>query len=72
MSAAVKTVARVSSNEGSKCAICSQWIDGSNDFTAGVNHYLQQHGATVLHVGQEDIPSDDGKPWATTVAVIGM
>lgn len=71
MNAKVKAVARVSLNEGSKCAFCSHWIDGSKDFAAGVNHYLQNHGCTVLHVGQEDVPADDGRPWATTVALLG-
>lgn len=63
-------VARVSSNELSGCSFCSHSIDGTMNFAAAVNHYLTEHGCTLLHVGQEDVPGDDGKPWATTVAVL--
>lgn len=67
----IKTVARVSSNESSRCCFCSHPIDGTLDFAAGVNHYLMAHGCKLLHLGQEDVPDDQHKPWATTVAFLG-
>jgi hypothetical protein len=36
-----------------------------------INHYIQQHGYKVLHVGTETVHDDEGKPWHTTVAVLG-
>ncbi|RSZ57797.1 hypothetical protein HF313_24670 [Massilia atriviolacea] len=67
----IAAVARVSSNEMSGCSFCSHSIDGTMDFAAGVNHYLTAHACTLLHVGQEDVAGRDGKPWATTVALLG-
>jgi len=35
-----------------------------------INHLLN-HGYKLLHVGQETITDSDGKPWHTTVAILG-
>jgi hypothetical protein len=32
---------------------------------------LQQHGYELLHVGQKTVQDSNGKPWQTTVAVLG-
>lgn len=70
MNKATDGIARVSSNESGQCRFCSHPIDGTLDFAAGINHYLTAHGCKVLHVGQEDVPDDQHKPWATTVAIL--
>jgi len=70
MNKAISSVARVSSLESSRCSFCSHPIDGTLDFAAGVNHYLTAHGCKILHVGQEDVPDDQNKPWASTVAIL--
>lgn len=71
MTKVINAVARVSSLESSRCKFCSHPIDGTLDFAAGVNHYLTEHGCTILHVGQEDVPDDQNKAWASTVAILG-
>jgi len=35
-----------------------------------INHLLK-HGYKLLHVGQETTTDPDGKPWHTTVAILG-
>lgn len=71
MNKTIKAVARVSSLESSRCNFCSHPIDGTVNFEASVNHYLTVHGCKILHVGQEDVPDDQNKPWASTVAILG-
>ena len=41
------------------------------DFEVKVNHYLQEHGYKLLHVGQETSNDMDGNPWQETVAILG-
>ncbi|BBB66377.1 hypothetical protein UNDYM_2124 [Undibacterium sp. YM2] len=41
-------------------------------FDANVNHYIQDHGYKVLHIGQESTPDSEGKPYHSTVAVLAV
>ncbi|HDY7982788.1 hypothetical protein [Vibrio vulnificus] len=41
-----------------------------DDFEANVNHYIEQHGYKLLHVGQESTTDNEGKPYHSTVAVL--
>jgi hypothetical protein len=50
--------------------ICGQPVGGEH-FQDAINHYLTKHGYSLLHVGSETIHGLDGKPWHTTVAVLG-
>lgn len=61
----------MSSNFGTGCKHCEAFIDGSNRFDDSVNHYLENHGYQLLHVGQQTIRDDDGHPCHTTVAIVG-
>lgn len=63
-------VVTVSTNIGSKCTECDYWVDGSQKFDEGVNHYVQEHGYKLLHVGSESSHGDNGI-WNSTVAVLG-
>ncbi|MCL6237098.1 hypothetical protein M5F66_01850 [Acinetobacter sp. ANC 5033] len=60
----------ISTNLGTACKECEQWIDGSKDFEGSVNHYLIKHSYKIEHIGSETIEGSDGKPWLTTVAVL--
>ena len=61
----------VNSSVGQGCALCSEWLDGSENFMKAVRHLQDVHGLTCLHVGQETTNSSDGSPWHSTVAVFG-
>jgi hypothetical protein len=57
------------------CEHCSQMV-GSHESSVGelaasINHYVQEHGYQLLHVGQETTRDENGKPWQFTVAVMG-
>jgi len=63
-------IIRVSSNEGSRCPLCSTFLDGSGDFTKAVNHLITVHQCEVRHIGTETVGDDKGQPWHTTVAIL--
>jgi hypothetical protein len=72
MPTASQIIVRVSSNEMRQCPLCRNAdLDGIKGFEAACNHLLQGHKLKRLHVGQETINDQDGKPWHTTVAVFG-
>jgi hypothetical protein len=72
-SAGVKRTVELSSNIGRGCDHCSELVGfSSDDGVAGsINHYISEHGYRLLHVGSQTIHGSDGKPWHTTVAVLG-
>jgi hypothetical protein len=68
----VKYLVRLSTNEYGACAECDQWSAGPRySVTDHANHYVQEHGYQILHVGQETSHDDEGKPWQATVIVVG-
>jgi len=67
----VGKVVEVSTNIGSGCADCGTWLDGSEKFSESINHYIQQHGYRLLHVGGDTTHGNDGTPWHNTLAVLG-
>lgn len=68
----IRHVVEVSSNIGRGCEHCtSAVILGIEKFTEGINHYIHKHGYQLLHVGQQTTHDSDGKPWHTTVAILG-
>ena len=66
----VQHVVQISTNIGTGCEHCSTSI-GLEEFAQSVNHYIEQHGYKLLHIGQETGTDMDGKPWHNTVAVLG-
>jgi len=48
-------------------SVVSDWYDLGNR----IQHYLD-HGYKLLHVGSETSHDDEGKPWHSTVAVVGL
>lgn len=72
MSAEVKAIIHVTTYMSTGCPFyCrdSGMIGGEN-FQAGVNHLLNRHGCTLLHVGSET-QSSDGGAWLASVATLG-
>lgn len=68
-------VVHISTNIGKTCEHCTEWIGanpGSDHRLAdSINHYIEAHGYRLLHVGSETSHGMDGKPWHSTVAVVG-
>ena len=52
------------------CEVCSTQID-LDQIVGTINHYIEQHGYNLLHVGTETSRDLDGIPWLSTVAVLG-
>ena len=68
-----KRTTTVSSNIGRGCEHCGEWVgaDDSGDIGASINHYIGQHGYRLLHVGSQTSHDAEGKPWHSTVAILG-
>lgn len=66
----VQHVVYITTNVGTGCEHCSEQI-GLDRLPESVNHYIGQHGYKLLHVGAETSHGSDGKPWHSTVAVLG-
>ena len=60
----------ISTNLGTACKECPEFIDGTQDFEGSVNHYLHEHNYKIAHIGTETIEGSNGEPWHTTVAVL--
>lgn len=63
-------VVQISSDIGENCEHCQERI-GLERFAESVNHYLDKHGYKLLHVGTQTGLDADGKPWQSTIAVVG-
>ena len=65
-----KTV-ELSSDVIGGCVHCGERPCGPNaDLGEQINHYLG-HGYKLLHVGQQTTTGGDGKPWQSTIAILG-
>lgn len=65
----VEHVVKLNSLESTGCQFCGKWQEGA-DLEKAINHYLQEHDATLLHVGGEAMFDDHGKMGHSTVAVL--
>jgi hypothetical protein len=66
----VQHVVYVSTNIGTGCEHCQTTL-GLERFAESINHYIEQHGYKLLHVGTETSHDDDGSPWHSSVALLG-
>ena len=64
----VSHVVHIRTGIDSHCELCDFF---PHDFAPAVNHFMDKHGYRLLHVGTETTRDDEGKPWHTTVAVLG-
>jgi hypothetical protein len=44
---------------------------GLDRFPESVNHYIEQHGYRLLHIGTETTDDSKANPWHCTIAVLG-
>ena len=66
----IRRVTRISTDLYRNCEHCNSRV-GWSDFAASINHYISAHSYRLLHVGTETTQDRDGKPWQTTVAILG-
>lgn len=66
-----KHIIKLSTNISASCQVCGKWQEAEN-IDIGVNHYLQEHNAKLLHVGAEAFVDEDGHTAHQTVALIGL
>jgi hypothetical protein len=71
----VSTVFELTSSVWTPCPVCRSAVGRVSADSAAlderVTHLLQEHNATLFHVGQESSTDGDGNPWQMTVAVVG-
>ncbi len=65
-----KHIVQISTGNSNGCEICHfhKPVDG---FSKMVNHYIEEHGYKLLHVGTETDLGPNDVPWHNTVAVVG-
>lgn len=63
-------VIHIDTNISKGCEHCHFSIGGDR-FAESVNHYIEEHGYKLLHVGTETVSAPNGAPWHTTVAIVG-
>jgi len=66
-----KDVVYLSTNIDKSCEVCQFRFNNWYDLGNRIQHYLD-HGYKLLHVGSETSHDDEGKPWHSTVAVVGL
>lgn len=66
----VQHVVHISTNIGTGCEHCNEQI-GLDRLAESINHYIEQHGYKLLHVGTETSHDTNGNPWHSTAAVLG-
>lgn len=67
---AVKHTIKLSTDEMSGCAFCSQSFGTSLDWD--INHLVQVHGGVLLHIGSQSLNVADEPPYFSTVAYVGF
>ena len=68
----IDQVVEIRTNIQERCNECSELIGGEEWFAESINHYLQEHGYRLLHIGQQSVQADDGTLWSHTIAIVGI
>ena len=68
-----KRTTRVASNSSRGCEHCGASLGhgGGGSVSDDINHFIEEHGYRLLHVGTETSPDPEGHPWHATVAILG-
>ncbi len=61
----------LSSNVEGLCKICGCKINDYDGLSGKINHFIEEHGYKLLHIGQETSLDHKGNPWQSTVAIVG-
>lgn len=69
----IKHIIHISSNDEPCCKICEDgWSRKLHDFEYAINHYIEEHGYTLLYIGNETNKNKNtGEILDCTVAVLG-
>ena len=65
-----KHIVHISTDVGKHCEHCNIPV-GIERFAHSVNHYIEQHGYKLLHVGMEAGRDGEGNLCHFTVAIVG-
>jgi len=65
----IKHVVHIHTNYPTNCEHCSASFE-ANRFAESMNHYVEQHGYKLLHVGSETA-NFEGNHWYFSVATLG-
>jgi hypothetical protein len=60
----------ISTDIGTGCEHCDFRV-GLENFAESIDHYIDKHNYKLLHVGTETHHNSEGKPWHSTVALLG-
>jgi len=66
----INHVVHINSDESKGCEHCGFRI-GPHNLAESINHYINDHGYKLLHVGQESSNDSMGNPFQLTVALLG-
>lgn len=56
-----------------ECQLCNFEFNEETKLTEKINHYIKEHGYTILHIGQETRwESSTGEPFQNTVAILAI
>jgi hypothetical protein len=64
----IKHVVRIDSQIKEHCEHCNAFLNG--EFPESINHYIEQHGYKLLHVGSEATYTE-GHQYSHLVAIVG-
>ena len=67
----VSHVVQIDTNTTGGCEHCNASIGGRESLAESINHYIEQHGYKLLHVGSQTSHGPDGTPWHDTIALLG-
>ena len=65
-----KHIVHITTSIEKSCEHCTTQVGGDR-FAESVNHYIENHGYKLLHVGTETTHDMNGSPWQVSVAVVG-
>ncbi|MBT3208542.1 MAG: hypothetical protein HN704_08365 [Bacteroidetes bacterium] len=65
-----KEIVHVTTEYGKTCTHCNEQFD-IGEFASFVNHYIQEHNFSLIHVGTETLENTEKGNVHNTVAVLG-
>lgn len=66
----IKHVVTISTDESLTCDECKSELE-RNNVSGALNHYIEQHGYKILHIGQQTSKDNEGHIFHLTVALVG-
>ena len=66
----VRHLVEINSDETKGCEHCAFSV-GPTNFAESINHFIEQHGYKLLHIGPQTTRDEMGNLWHLTVAIVG-